>query len=109
MQVREECWRFQGASFGISTLPKKVYGSDEGLGKKMEAREKGSFCLPRRHFTFVPAEKSAERNLGEICVDLLKAGLKINLGKSILKNNQTVKHLGQWINLKEVQPEIPKV
>ena len=107
MQVGEETWQFTGACFGISTLPQKFMMLMRVWERKWRKEGKRVFIYLDDILLLAPSRKTAKSQLGDMQADLENAGFKINVSKSTLEPTQSVKHLGQWINLKDGQLEIP--
>jgi len=107
MQVGEETWHFQGACFGISTLPQKFMLLMSVWERKWRQEGKKVFVYLDDIFILAPSAKTTEKHLMEMTQDLLKAGFKVNFQKSTMVPTQEVRHLGMWINLKKGKLVIP--
>jgi hypothetical protein len=107
MEVGGETWQFTGACFGISSLPQKFMTLMRVWEKKWRKEGKTVFIYLDDILLLAPSQKTAQKNLQEMVADLQKAGLQLNMTKSVLEPTQEIRHLGQWINLKKGQLEIP--
>jgi tRNA nucleotidyltransferase/poly(A) polymerase len=108
MQVGGETWQFQAACFGISSLPQKFMTLMRVWERKWRKEGKVVFIYLDDILLLAPSKKTAAQHLAEVKTDLLLAGFRLNLPKSCLEPTQEIKHLGQWINLKKGQLEIPQ-
>jgi hypothetical protein len=107
VQVGGDTWQFQGACFGISSLPQVFMSIMRVLERLWRKKGLTIFIYLDDIFLLGPSQKTVAKHLEMVVETLLEAGFKINTKKSILTPQQKILHLGILVDLKEGRLEVP--
>ena len=101
MLVGDQTWECQAGCFGLNIMPKVFMDVMKTFQTKWRA--KGIFCFMYLDDILVlgSSKSQVDRQLRIMVQDLVEAGFKINLKKSVLEAVQEVLPLGFVLNLKE--------
>ena len=94
MQVGSELWAFTGACFGLSTLPQIFMSVMRVLEKMWRKKGLQTFIYLDDILILGSTPNIVQHHLKIMVQDLLQAGFKINVKKSILQPTQQIHHLG---------------
>ena len=101
MQVGERTWEFQAGCFGLNIMPQLFIQLMKTFQTKWRRNGILVFVYLDDILVLGTSKKVLESHLGTVTQDLVSAGFKINLEKSVLQPCQEVIHLGFNLNLKE--------
>ena len=107
-KVADKIYQFQGACFGLNSLP-QLWTLLMKTFQKMW-REKGIICFIYLDDILVIGQNqgSVQRDLEYMIKTLTEAGMHINWDKSVLQPAQQVQHLGFLIDFKSGTLQVPK-
>ena len=107
LQVGGELWEFQGACFGLSTLPKIFMSIMHPLQKIWRSKGLMVYVYLDDIILLAPSEKEAKRGLSVLLETLCDAGFKISQKKSVFTPTQRINHLGFIVDFQKGQLEVP--
>ena len=108
IQVEEKVFQFQGACFGMSTLPQQWQSVMKVFLKKW--RSQGFQCWIYLDDILLVANSPqvVSTQLGKMVEDLKTSGMVINEKKSQLTPTQEVNHLGFTVDFKQGSLQVPQ-
>ena len=100
-RVGDEVFEYQAGPFGLNVMPQLFQGVMKTFQKKWRGAGVHVFIYLDDILLLAPTEKVLQKHLHLAVHDLVDAGFKINVKKSVLVPTQVLTHLGYQLNFQE--------